>query len=164
MTATSLFRPGALEGCAVVAGGAYAAACAAAGAAIVGADAARVDLLVVDAAPAFGDGGLDGLRAALDGAWSSVQAVAGEHWAVGGDGGKAVFVAPRAGAGEHAEAAAAALENLARTLAVEWARYGVRATTIVPGPRTPDDDVAQLVAFLACAGGEYFSGCRFDLR
>lgn len=169
MTATSLLRPGALEGRAVVAGGVYAAACEAAGAAIVGAGAERVDLLVVDAAPAFGDGGLAGVRAALDGAWSIVRAVAERHWLTerGGDdrgGGKLVLVAPRADAGEYAEAAAAALENLARTLAVEWARHGVRATAIVPGPRTADEELAALVAFLASAGGEYFSGCRFDPR
>ena len=75
-----------------------------------------------------------------------------------------MLVAPRAAAGEHAGAAAAGLENLARTLAIEWARFGVRATAIVPGPRTSDDELAALVAFLASAGGEYFSGCRFSLR
>jgi len=164
MTVTSLLRPGALDGRAVRAGGAYAAACAAAGATIVGAGAARVDVLVVDTAPAFGAGGPDGLRAALDGAWSAVLAVAGEHRPAGGEGGKIVLVAPRTDAGEHATAAAAALENLARTLGVEWARHGVRATAIAPGPRTDDAAVAQLVAFLASAAGEYFSGCRFDLR
>ena len=166
MTAGSLLRPGALKGRAVMAGGAYAAACDAAGAAIVGADAARVDVLVVDAAPAFGDGGLDGLRAALDGAWGAVLAVAERHWLVDGAdaAGKLVLVAPRADAGQHAEAAAAALENLARTLAVEWARFGVRAVAIAPGPRTTDDELGALVAFLASAGGEYFSGCRFDPR
>ena len=164
MTATSLLRPGALDGRFVRAGGVYASACGAAGAAIVGVDAARVDALVVDAAPAFGDGGLAGLRAALDGAWSEVLAVAGAHWLAGGDGGRVVLVAPRADAGEHAVAAGAALENLARTLGVEWARYGVRATAIAPGPRTDAAAVAQLVAFLASAAGEYFSGCRFDLR
>ena len=118
---------------------------------------------------ALGAGGLDGLRAALDGAWSIVRAVAERHWLADRgdddrDGGKLVLVAPRAGAGDYAEAAAAALENLARTLAVEWARHGVRATAIVPGPRTSDDELAQLVTFLASAGGEYFSGCRFDPR
>jgi NAD(P)-dependent dehydrogenase (short-subunit alcohol dehydrogenase family) len=169
MTATPLLRPGALAGRAVVAGGAYATACETAGAAIVGADAAWVDLLVVDAAPAFGEGGRDGLRAALDGTWRVVRAVAERHWLTErGDhdrgAGKLVVVAPRAAAGEYAVAAAAALENLARTLAVEWARYGVRATAIAPGPRTADDELAALVAFLASAGGEYFSGCRFDPR
>ncbi len=168
MTAFTLLRPGALDGRAVVAGGVYAAACAGAGATIADAGSERVDVLVVDAAVLFGDGGLAGVRAALDGAWSEVRAVAATGWLVedGAAGGKLVLVAPRsgAGAGEHAAAAAAGLENLARTLAVEWARFGVRATAVVPGPHTSDDDVAQLVAFLASAGGEYFSGCRFDLR
>ena len=130
MTAT-LLRPGALAGRVVLADGAYAAACAAAGATIAAAGAERIDVLVVDAARGFGDGGLDGLRAALDGAWSAVRAVATQSWLEergDGAGGKLVFVAPRADAGEHAAAAAAALENLARTLAVEWARFGVRAT------------------------------------
>jgi NAD(P)-dependent dehydrogenase (short-subunit alcohol dehydrogenase family) len=168
MTAATLLRPGALDGRAVVAGGTYAAACAEAGATIVTAVAERVDVLVVDAAPVFGDGGLRGLRAAVDGAWSDVLTVAGGGWlaqdAPGGTGAALILVAPRPGAGEHAGAAASALENLARTLAVEWARFGVRATAVAPGPLTPDADVAQLVAFLASAGGAYFSGCRFDLR
>ena len=165
MTAMSLLRPGALDGCAVMAGRAYAAACAEAGATIVtAADAGRVDTLVVDGAAAFGSGGLGGLRAALDGAWADVLAVAERRWLADGAGGKLVLVAPRPDAGEHAGAAAAALENLARTLAVEWARFGVRVVAIAPGPRTTDDELTALVAFLASAAGEYFSGCRFDLR
>lgn len=165
MTVTSLLRPGALDGRAIVAGGAHAAACAHAGATIVSAaDAERVDMLVVDTAAGFAEGGLDRLRAALDGAWSDVLAVAERHWLVDGAGGRLVLVAPRADAGEHAVAAAAGLENLARTLAVEWARFGVRAVAIAPGPRTTDDELTALVAFLASAGGGYFSGCRFDLR
>ena len=167
MSATSLLRPGALDGCTVVAGGAYAAACAQAGATVVSAvGAGRVDTLVVDAAAPFGEGGVEGLRAALDGAWSGVLAVAERHWLVdgAGGGGKLVLVAPSADAGEHAVAAAAGLESLARTLAVEWARFGVRAVAIAPGSRTTEDELSALVAFLASAGGEYFSGCRFDLR
>jgi NAD(P)-dependent dehydrogenase (short-subunit alcohol dehydrogenase family) len=162
-----LLKPGVLEGRAVAAGGACAAACAGAGATIVAPGDGRVDTLVVDAGALFGDGGLAGLRAALDGAWSAVLEVAGEHWLgedPGSAGGKLVLVAPRGDAGEHARAAAAGLESLARTLAVEWARHGVRATVVVAGPRTTDDELGALVAFLASAGGEYFSGCRFDLR
>ncbi|MEA2223663.1 MAG: hypothetical protein QOH83_2039, partial [Solirubrobacteraceae bacterium] len=108
-----------------------------------------------------------GLRAALDGAWSGVHAVATEQWLRedgAGAGGKLVLVAPRSDAGEHARAAAAGLGSLARTLAVEWARHGVRATVVVPGPRATGDELGALVAFLASAGGEYFSGCRFELR
>lgn len=163
----TLLRPGALEGRAVAADGAYATACAAAGAAIVrpGGDEA-VGTLVVDAGPRFGAGGLEGLRAALDGAWSTVHAVATAWWLgePAATAGKLVLVAPRPDAGEHAGAAAAALENVARTLAVEWARFGVRATVVVPGARSREDEVVALVAYLASAGGDYFSGCRLALR
>lgn len=160
-----LLKPGALDGRAVAAGGAVAAACAEAGATIVGPGAERIETLVVDAGALFCDGGLGGLRAALDGAWSAAHEVATTCW-LGEDGrpGKLVLLAPRPDAGDHARAVAAALENLARTLAVEWARFGVRATVIVPGPRTTDDDLGALVAFLASAAGEYYSGCRFTLR
>lgn len=146
--------------------GASAAACAAAGATLVAPGDGRVDTLVVDAGHAFGDGGLRGLRAALDETWTTVLAVATEQWLGEGApaGGRIVLLAPRPSAGEHAAAAAAALENLARTLAVEWARFGVRATAVAPGPRTTEDELAGLVAFLASAGGDYFSGCRFTLR
>jgi len=166
MTA-SLLRRDALEGRAVAAEGAIAAACADCGATIVAPGAARVDTLVIDGGELFGAGGPDGVRAALDGAWSAVHAVATAQWChpdAAGAGGKIVLVAPRPGAGEHPGAAAAGLESLARTLGVEWARFGVRATAILPGPRTTDDELAALVAFLASAGGEYFSGCRFTLR
>ena len=161
----TLLRPQALEGRTVAAGGAFAAACASAGAAVLAPGEGPVDTLVVDTAPAFGDGGLRGLRAALDGAWSSVLDVATDAWLRDDvPGGRIIIVAPRPAAGEHAGAAAAALESLARTLAVEWARFGVRATAVVPGARTTDDELAALVAFLASAAGEYFSGCRFALR
>jgi NAD(P)-dependent dehydrogenase (short-subunit alcohol dehydrogenase family) len=164
----TLLKPGLLEGRAVAADGACAHACAAAGATIVAPGGGRIDTLVVDAGRLFGDGGLAGLRAALDGAWSTVQAVATEQWLgeerEAGAGGKLVLVAPRGDTGEHARAAAAGLESLARTLAVEWSRHGVRATVVVPGPRTTGDELGALVAFLASAGGGYFSGCRFELR
>lgn len=146
--------------------GRSAAACADAGATIAPDARGRVDTLVIDAGPAFGEGGVGGLRAALDGAWSTVLAVASDGWLVDGarTGGKIVLLAPRADAGEHAGAAAAALESLARTLAIEWARFGVRATVVVPGPRSSEKDVGALVAFLTSAAGDYFSGCRFALR
>jgi NAD(P)-dependent dehydrogenase (short-subunit alcohol dehydrogenase family) len=161
----TLLKPGVLDGRAVAADGAFAAACAAAGATIVAPGGGRIDTLVVDAGRLFGDGGLAGLRAALDGAWGAVHEVATEQWlSEGGAAGKLVLVAPRGDAGEHARAAAAGLESLARTLAVEWSRHGVRATVVVPGARTTGDELGALVAFLASAGGEYFSGCRFQLR
>jgi predicted NBD/HSP70 family sugar kinase len=88
-----------------------------------------VDTLVCDAAPAFAAAGL---RAALDGTWNATRAVVNAALRPAG-GGKVVLVAPAPGAGEHAGAVAAALENLARTLSVEWARYAVRPTAILPG-------------------------------
>jgi citronellol/citronellal dehydrogenase len=74
-----------------------------------------------------------------------------------------VLLAPRPGDGTHAHAARAALENLSRTLSIEWSRYGIRTTTITPGPRTSDDEVAGIVAYLASPAGDYFSGARLDL-
>jgi NAD(P)-dependent dehydrogenase (short-subunit alcohol dehydrogenase family) len=73
------------------------------------------------------------------------------------------MIAPRPDAGAFAGAARAALENLARTLSVEWARYGITATAITPGKATTDDQIAQLVCFLVSPAGDYFSGCRFSL-
>ena len=164
MTASALLAPDALAGRAVAAGGAIAAQCSAAGASIVTPGADRVDTLVVDAGALFGSGGRAALRAALDGAWSAVHDVATAQWLRDGAGGKVVLVAPRPAAGEHAGAAAAGLESLARTLSVEWARFGVRATLVAPGAHATDEEVGALVAYLASAAGEYFSGCRFDLR
>jgi hypothetical protein len=75
-----------------------------------------------------------------------------------------VYVAPAAGSGDRAEAARAGLENLGRTLSVEWARYGVTLVTIAPGAQTATTDVAALIAYLASPAGAYFSGCLLDLR
>jgi citronellol/citronellal dehydrogenase len=125
----------------------------------------RIDVLVVDAATPFiaAGGGMGALRTAVDGSWNAVRATVNAGWAAaeGEDaaGGKVVLLAPRADAGVHATAVGAALENAARTLSIEWARLGVRTTAIVPGAGARDADVAELVAFLASPGGDYFSGC-----
>jgi hypothetical protein len=115
-------------------------------------------VLVVDAAPLFGAGGADALRRALDATWSAVRAHRGFERAA-----KVVLVAPRPAAGPLAEALRAGLENLARTLSIEWARFGVRTTALLPGPEVDDREVAELIAFLASPAGDYFSGCRFEL-
>ena len=96
----------------------------------------------------------------LDSAWNAVHAVA-NSW-IPDRGGKVVLVAPAAG--EHHAAIGAALENLARTLSIEWARYGITTTAIRPGPTTDADAVAELAAFLASPAGDYYSGCAFALR
>jgi NAD(P)-dependent dehydrogenase (short-subunit alcohol dehydrogenase family) len=130
------------------------------------------DLLVVD-----GDGlftaspersAREALRACLDGAWETTQAVANGAFIEPGRAGRIVYVAPavsRDGDGpEHAEAARAGLENLSRTLSIEWARYAITTATIAPGPHTAPAEVAMLVAYLGSPAGAYFSGCMFDLR
>jgi NAD(P)-dependent dehydrogenase (short-subunit alcohol dehydrogenase family) len=80
-----------------------------------------------------------------------------------GSGGKVLLLAPRAGAGAHVDAVRAGLENLARTLSVEWARFAITVVAICPGSRTTDEELAGLVCFLLSPAGGYFSGCRFDL-
>ncbi|MGZ6705965.1 MAG: hypothetical protein ACXVFN_03330 [Solirubrobacteraceae bacterium] len=124
-----------------------------------------VTTLVCDAAAPFAaaGGGIDGLRAGMDGAWNATRAVANAVWRAG-EGGKLVLLGPRPGAGAHARALCAALENTARTLSIEWARYGIRTTAVLPGDATGDGEVAQLVAYLASPAGDYFSGCAFTLR
>ena len=179
---TAVLRPGLLDGVVVATAGggrAIADACARLGAAtpvleadlldepavMAGAQAlGRVDVLVCDAAEPFGaaGGGLAALRGALDGAWNAVRAVANAALRPAG-GGKLVLLAPPPGTGEHAGALAAALENLARTLSVEWARYGIRPTAILPGDATTEAEVALLAAYLASPAGDYFSGCAFRL-
>jgi citronellol/citronellal dehydrogenase len=179
---SEVLRNAVLEGLAVcVAGGGDEAAvrCAALGAAVTRLDAdladedavasavaalGRIDVLVCDAAPAFaaGGAGVAGLRAAVDGAWNAVRAVVNAAWADGTDGGKVILLAPPADAGPHATAAGAALENAARTLSVEWARLGVRVVALRPGADRATE-AAELIAFLASPGGDYFSGCAFHL-
>lgn len=94
----------------------------------------------------------------VDAAFIATRAVA-NRWIAAERGGKVVLVAPRDDAPQRA-----ALENLARTLSVEWARFAITPTAIHPGAATSDDEVAELVAFLASPAGDYYSGCTFTLR
>jgi D-arabinose 1-dehydrogenase-like Zn-dependent alcohol dehydrogenase len=116
----------------------------------------RADVLVYDGAAVAEQG----VRAALDGAWLAIRPVATA--AMFERGGRIVLLAPHPGAAE-AEAVRAGLENLARTLSVEWARHQVRPVSILPGDATSPAEVAELVAFLASPAGEYYSGCAFTL-
>jgi NAD(P)-dependent dehydrogenase (short-subunit alcohol dehydrogenase family) len=124
--------------------------------------AAPLYALVYDARPAFGSGGQDGLRECLERGWVAVRGVATGALIPAGAG-KVVLIAPRSEAGSFAAAARDGLENLARTLSVEWARYGVGTVVIAPGALTPDDEVAELVSFVVSSAGEYFTGCVFEL-
>jgi len=177
-----MLRAGLLEGTVVAtAGGAehVAAACAGLGAETVALEADLLDeeavtaaaaalgavgTLVCDAAPAFvaSGGGVEGLTVGLECAWNAARAVANAVWRPG-EGGKLVLVGPRPRDGAHAAALGAALENTARTLSIEWARYAIRSTAVLPGDATTDDEVAMLIAYLASPAGDYFSGCAFSL-
>ncbi len=130
----------------------------------------RIDLLAVDGAGLFahalahGGGGHAALRACMDAAWNATRAVVNGAFLPAAEGGRIVYLAPSADVGEHAEAARAGLENLARTLSIEWARHGITTVTIAPGAETPAGEVAALTAYLASPAGAYFSGCLLDLR
>jgi NAD(P)-dependent dehydrogenase (short-subunit alcohol dehydrogenase family) len=125
---------------------------------------APLHALVYDARGAFaGGGGAGALRDALEQAWIAGRAIAAGAMIPGGDGGKLILVSPSPGAGDHAEAARAALENLARTLSIEWARHSITAVAIAPSEATTDVELGELLAFLCSHGGDYYTGCRLAL-
>jgi citronellol/citronellal dehydrogenase len=103
------------------------------------------------------------LTGALRMAWIATRAVATGALIPAGQPTKVTLIAPRPGTGDHAPAASAALENLARTLSVEWARFGVTVVAVCPGAHTAESDLATLICFLHSMAGEYLTGCRFDL-
>lgn len=125
-----------------------------------------LELLAWDGAGAFagaGEPSVAAVRAALDGAWLAVRAVA-QHAMIPREhgGGKLLLIAPPPG-GAHAAAARAGLENMARTLSIEWARFAVRPVALHPGPATAPEEAGQLAAYLASPAGDYFSGCVLRL-
>jgi NAD(P)-dependent dehydrogenase (short-subunit alcohol dehydrogenase family) len=134
-----------------------------------------VDLLAIDAAGLFsaaqaesaeetGAGAREALRVCLDASWNITRAVANRAF-LRSEGGRIVYLAPVGDAGEHADAALAGLENLARTLSIEWARHGINTVAIAPGSHAAAaNEVAALTAYLASPAGAYFSGCVLDLR
>jgi hypothetical protein len=124
---------------------------------------APLTALVVHALPGFGTGGGEALTATLELAWRAARAVATGALIEQEPAGRLLFVTPRPDAGPLAAAARAGLENLARTLSVEWARFAITAVAIAPGTATSEAEVAELVSFLVSPAGGYYSGCRFDL-
>jgi NAD(P)-dependent dehydrogenase (short-subunit alcohol dehydrogenase family) len=124
---------------------------------------APLDGLVVCAGESFGPGGAERMRGSLELAWRCARAAATGALIPTGRPARLLFVAPAPDAGPYAEAARAALENLARTLSVEWARFSITSVALAPGPATTDAELAALSCFLVSPAGGYFSGCRFDL-
>lgn len=138
-----ILRPGLLSGLRVAATGAVAARLVELGAELSEAP----DVVVYE--------GRAEVPATLDEAWDAIRSVLRDGLLI-------VLVAPPP-VDAHAEAARAGLENMARTLSIEWARRGIRTVAIAPGAATSPAEVAELVAFLSSVAGAYYSGCRFDL-
>jgi len=126
----------------------------------------------------------------LNGTWYLTQAV-GKHM-IASTGGRIVNVIANHHRGipgsAHTSAARAAVANLTKTLAVEWARYGIRVNAIAPGPiaasgftenydptvvdRAADlplgrlgtvDEVAAAVVFLASPASSWTTGATLDV-
>jgi NAD(P)-dependent dehydrogenase (short-subunit alcohol dehydrogenase family) len=125
-----------------------------------------IDMLILDGAGLFEHGAPSALRACLDSAWNVTRAVV-NHAFLPFDRGlrmrRVIYLAPAPDAGEHALAARAGLENLARTLSVEWARHDINLIAIAPGAATSVQELAAIAAYLASPAGAYFSGCLLDL-
>ena len=139
-----ILRPGVLDGVRVAAAGAVADRLEALGAELVS---DTPDVLVFE--------GAGEVPAVLDEAWDAIRGALRDEQLI-------VLIAPPPGE-PHAEAARAGLENMARTLSIEWARRAIRPVAITPGHATSPSEIAELVAFLASPAGAYYSGCRFDL-
>ncbi len=123
-------------------------------------------VLIVDAEAMYERApGSGGLADALQASWDATRALANLAFIPDSAGGRILLLAPRSGGEDvYSAGAAAGLENLARTLSIEWARYGITTVAIAPGLQTPEDELAALCAWLASPAGDYFSGCLLDLR
>jgi citronellol/citronellal dehydrogenase len=133
-----------------------------------------LDLLVVDGASLFARGAAcakgeedcarTALRTCLASAWNITRTVVNVAFLPGRRGGRILYLAPSPDDGGHAGAARAGLENLSRTLSIEWARHGITVVAIAPADDTSECELAALTAYLASPAGAYFSGCLLDLR
>jgi hypothetical protein len=119
--------------------------------------------VVYDARASFGGGGSQALTRTMHEAWLAVREVAVGALIEASEPGKVVLIGPAPDSGPHAEAAGAALENLARTLSVEWARYGVTTVMVAPRPGLDESRLAELIAFLCSPAADYVSGSRLDV-
>ena len=132
---------------------------------------------------------LNGFRAVtrlnLDAVWSLTTSVA-NRWMVAGGYGKvvSVVISPRRAMPgmAHSAAARAGVENMTRTMAVEWGRYGIRLNCVAPGiihteaweryGLAPEavaaaipagtlgtaEDVAHAITYLVSPAGDYVTG------
>ena len=128
------------------------------------------------------------VRLNLEGTWLMTHAAATKAFIPSGRGGRVISVTltPHTGlAGmAHSSAARAAVENLMKVLAIEWARFGINLVAVAPGIVDTDtfrskyppevvefwarrtlagrlvhpEEVANVIAFLASEGGAAISG------
>jgi citronellol/citronellal dehydrogenase len=128
------------------------------------------------------------VRLNLEGTWLMTHAVATKAFIPSGRGGRVISVTltPHTGLPgmAHSSAARAAVENLMKVLAIEWARYKINLVAVAPGvvdtdtfrtkypPEVVDfwaantlagrlvapEEVARTIAFLASPGGDSISG------
>ena len=119
--------------------------------------------VVYDARGSFEGGGPEALTRTLHQAWLAVREVAVGALIGAPEPGKVVLIGPVPDSGPHAQAAGAALENLVRTLSVEWARYGVTTVMVAPRPGVDGSRLAELVGFLCSPAADYLSGTRLDV-
>lgn len=126
------------------------------------ADAGNLDMLVVDGEALFTRGDLSDCLGAT---WNVTRAVFKLAFTSSAPSlRRVIYLTPRGkGLEQHGDAARAGLENLSRTLSIEWARHGITIVTIVPAA-SAEGEVAALTAYLASPAGAYFSGCLLDLR
>ncbi len=123
-----------------------------------------LDGIVIDGAALFSASPVEAaLQPAPAAIWNGARAFANELIAAG-RGGRISILAPPPDGCEHAAAAVAGIENLVRTLSIEWARYGIAPVAIAPGSHTEPGELVELVAYLLSPAGAYFSGCLLDLR
>ena len=142
------------------------------------AEVGAIDMLVLDvgalarAVSLPERGGADGvarnvLIGSLEESWKITRAVVNAAFLNPGRPGRVVYLAPapdRVGGGGYIEATVAGLENLARTLSIEWAHHTVTTVAIAPASDTGAGELATLCGYLASSAGAYFSGCLLDLR
>jgi citronellol/citronellal dehydrogenase len=128
------------------------------------------------------------VRLNLEGTWLMTHAVATKAFIPSGRGGRVISVTltPHTGLPgmAHSSAARAAVENLMKVLAIEWARYKINLVAVAPGVVDTDtfrtkypsevvdfwaantlagrlvapEEVARTIAFLASPGGDSISG------
>jgi NAD(P)-dependent dehydrogenase (short-subunit alcohol dehydrogenase family) len=124
----------------------------------------QIDALVVDARAIFAAAGAGraALARCLQATWELTREVASEAFVPAGAG-RIIYLAPAPAGGAHAGGARAGLENLCRTLSIEWARHGITTVTVAPGQGTSAGEVGALVGYLCSPAGAYFSGCLLDL-